>query len=85
LPGIAELIEDGRTGVLVPPGDPRALAAALEALIRDPGRRTRLGNAGEARVRHEFAMDGGIAVLAGLFGLREQQPAPARISAAAAD
>jgi len=85
LPGIAELIENGRTGVMVPPGNPRALAAALEALIRDPGQRVRLGTAGEARVRREFAMDGGIAVLAGLFGLPEQQSAPARIPAAAAD
>jgi len=84
LPGIAELIKDGRTGVLVPPGNPRALAAALEALIRDPGQRIRLGAAGEARVRREFAMEGGIAVLAGLFGLPEQAPASARIPAAAA-
>jgi glycosyltransferase involved in cell wall biosynthesis len=84
LPGIAELIEDGRTGALVPPGDPRALAAALDALIRDPARRVRLGAAGEARVRREFAMAGGIAVLAGLFGLPQPQPAPARMRAAAA-
>jgi len=84
LPGIAELIEDGGTGVLVPPGEPPALAAALDALIRDPGRRIRLGIAGEARVRRVFAMDGGIAVLAGLFGLPEQQPEPARVLAAAA-
>jgi glycosyltransferase involved in cell wall biosynthesis len=84
LPGIAELIEDGRTGALAPPGDPRALAATLEALIRDPGQRIRLGIRGEARVRREFAMAGGIAVLAGLFGLPQPQPAPARMPAAAA-
>src|SRR5207249_6657760 len=35
LPGIGELVEDGPTGVLVPPANPQALAAALEALIRD--------------------------------------------------
>ena len=71
LPGIVELIEDGRTGALVPPGEPRALAAALEALIRNPARRARLGVAGEARVRREFDMRGGITVLARLFGLPE--------------
>src|SRR5207302_9120875 len=38
LPGIGVLIEDGRNGVLVPSGNPRAMAAALEALIRDPAR-----------------------------------------------
>ena len=83
LPGIAELIEDDRTGVLVPPGNPPMLAASLEALIRDPARRIRLGAAGEARVRREFAMEDGIAVLAGLFGLPERQPEPVRTPAAA--
>jgi len=39
--GIPELIESGRSGLLVPPGDPEALADALERLLRDPelGRR----------------------------------------------
>src|SRR5712692_4929870 len=77
LPGIGELIEDGRTGVLVEPDNPRALATALEALIRDPARRTRLGGAGEARVRREFDMASGIAVLAALFGLPEPVWTPA--------
>ena len=83
LPGIGELIEDGRTGVLLPQGNPPMLAASLEALIRDPARRIRLGAAGEARVRREFAMEDGIAVLAGLFGLPERQPEPVRTPAAA--
>ena len=77
LPGIAELIEDGRTGTLVSPGDPRALALALTALIRDPARRTRYGAAGEARVRQAFGMESGIAALAALFGL----PEPAALAA----
>jgi glycosyltransferase involved in cell wall biosynthesis len=88
LPGIAELVEDGRTGVLVTPGNPRALASALEALIRDPTQRSRLGVAGEARVRREFDMTSRIAVLAPLFGLPEHQseqpPAPARTAVLAA-
>jgi len=85
LPGIAELVADGRTGVLVPPGNPRALASALEALIRDPAQRSRLGVAAEARVRREFDMTSGIAILAALFDVPEQQPAPARTPLAAAD
>jgi glycosyltransferase involved in cell wall biosynthesis len=72
LPGIGELIEDGSTGILVPPGDPAALARALDALIRDPARRVRLGLAGEARVRRAFDMTSGIGVVAALFGLPEQ-------------
>ena len=81
LPGIGELIEDGCTGVLVPPANPQALATALEALIRDPARRARLGAAGEARVRREFDMASGIAVLAALFGLPEPVWTPAAAAA----
>jgi glycosyltransferase involved in cell wall biosynthesis len=67
--GIPELIEDGATGVLVPPGDPAALSAALATLIRDPARRARLGAAGEARVREHFDMRAGIEALSERFGL----------------
>jgi glycosyltransferase involved in cell wall biosynthesis len=77
LPGIAELIEDERTGRLVPPGDPAALAAALAGLIRDPAQRARLGGAGEARIRRDFDMQGGIADLATLFGLPSEPAAVA--------
>lgn len=72
LPGIAELIEDGTTGVLVPPGDTLSLAEALAVLIRDPARRSRLAAAGEARVRRDFDMRHGIDRLAALFGLPEE-------------
>jgi starch synthase len=39
--GIPEIVEDGRTGVLVPPEDPGVLAAAIHALLRDPDRARR--------------------------------------------
>ncbi len=79
LSGIPELIVDGETGVLVPPGEPAALARALAALIADPARRARLGRAGEARVRREFDMAAGIDMLAARFGLA---PLPRRDAAA---
>lgn len=69
LPAIAELIDDRRSGLLVPPGNPAELAAALEALVHDPARRRKLGEAGAARVHRDFGMKGGIDLLAGLFGL----------------
>ncbi len=47
--GIIEAVEDGRTGVLVPPGDPAALARAIQALAADPQRRQLMG--AEARRR----------------------------------
>ena len=52
---IPELIEDGVTGLLCPPGDPDALAAAIERLLRDRDLRRRLGAAGERRVRAQFS------------------------------
>jgi glycosyltransferase involved in cell wall biosynthesis len=64
---IPELIEDAVTGDLVPPGDPAALAAALERLISDPGRRARLGAAGAERVRRDFSATAGIDLLVESF------------------
>ncbi|MGF1610493.1 MAG: glycosyltransferase family 4 protein [Kiloniellales bacterium] len=66
---IPELIEDEVTGLLVPPGDPAVLAAALTRLIGDPTLRARLGTAGAERMRRDFALDGGIDALAARFGL----------------
>jgi glycosyltransferase involved in cell wall biosynthesis len=72
--GIPELIEDGDTGVLTPPGDVAALAAALARLIRDPRERARLGAAGADRVRARFTMAAGIDALAARLG----PPPPAK-------
>jgi glycosyltransferase involved in cell wall biosynthesis len=44
--GIPDAVLDGKTGILVPPKDPTALAAALTDLIEDPALRTHLGAAG---------------------------------------
>lgn len=49
-----EFIEDGRTGVLVPPGDADALAAAIKSLLLDPERCVRMGDAASAHIRSEF-------------------------------
>jgi glycosyltransferase involved in cell wall biosynthesis len=65
---IPELIEDGRSGVLVPPEDPEALAAALARLIADPAGRRRLGIAGQQRIVADFDMKAGIGTLAQLLG-----------------
>jgi glycosyltransferase involved in cell wall biosynthesis len=81
LSGIPELIEDDRTGVLVAPGDPAALAAALARLIRDPELRIRLGAAGEARVRAQFDAAAAIEALAARFGLAPRLVEPRRMPA----
>ncbi len=67
--GIPELIDDGETGRLIDGGDRPALADILAELIADPAQRERLGQAGDVRVRRDFAMDGGIERLAVKFGL----------------
>jgi glycosyltransferase involved in cell wall biosynthesis len=62
---IPELIEDGKTGVLVPAGDIDALNRALARLIAAPKLRATLGNAGAVKVRRDFSMEAGIDELAG--------------------
>jgi glycosyltransferase involved in cell wall biosynthesis len=52
--GVGDLVVDGVTGLLVPPADPDALAAALDRLLADPGLRRRLGAAGLERARERF-------------------------------
>ncbi|MCC2113461.1 MAG: glycosyltransferase family 4 protein [Hyphomicrobiales bacterium] len=71
---IPELIEDGKTGVLVDERDVDGLARALQRLIADPGFRRRLADAGAVKVRNSFSADRGIDQLAERFRpLLEQQ------------
>ncbi len=66
---IPELVIDRENGILVPPRDPSALAAALANLIVNPALRARLGRAGRDRVCTMFHKDRGIADLAKKFGI----------------
>jgi glycosyltransferase involved in cell wall biosynthesis len=54
--GIVDIVEDGRTGSLLPPRDPASIAEAVAAL-EDKGRRLQLGNAARVRVAENFSMD----------------------------
>ncbi len=53
--GIPEIVVDGQTGLLVPPSDPSALAAAIRRLAGDRDLRLALGQAGRARVESLFS------------------------------
>jgi len=79
---IPELIDDRINGRLVPPGDFKALAAALEELIRDPSARLRMAASGRARVLTEFSADAGLDRLAARFGLTGAPRAEGRSDAA---
>ena len=55
--GIPEVVDDGRNGLLVSPGDDRALLDRIKMLIRDRAMRTRLGEQALATLRQRFADD----------------------------
>jgi colanic acid/amylovoran biosynthesis glycosyltransferase len=65
--GVPELVEDGRTGLLVPERDPAALAAAIRRLIEEPETARRLAEAGRARVERDFDLHVNVRELRTLF------------------
>jgi glycosyltransferase involved in cell wall biosynthesis len=67
LSGIPELVTDGKSGLLTPPGDVAALAAAIRRLHDDPALRERLGRAARATVERDFDLHGNVALLARQF------------------
>lgn len=91
--GVPEFVEDGTTGLLVPPRDVAALADAIAALIADPERRARLGAAACQRLRSGFSFEAGIDRLARLLisgvgadvrgrtPVREERPVAAMVEA----
>lgn len=56
--GTDEAVIHGQTGLLVPPADPAALAAAIRTVLADPALAHRLAAAGKAQVHREFAVAG---------------------------
>jgi glycosyltransferase involved in cell wall biosynthesis len=64
--GASEIVEPGENGYLVPPGDPAALARALQDLVRQPALRDRLGTNGRERAA-EFDLERMIRALEELY------------------
>jgi len=65
--GNAEAVVDGRTGFVVPPADPAALAEALLLVAEDPALRRRFGEAGRERVTTHFTLDACVAKYRALY------------------
>lgn len=55
--GILEVVEDGVTGLLVPPRDPEALAEAIITLLQNGERAKAMGRAGQERVEKHFSAE----------------------------
>jgi alpha-maltose-1-phosphate synthase len=77
--GIPEVVADAQTGLLVPPGDPALLAAAISSLVTDPARAAAMGQLGRQRVAAEFSWASVAAQTAALYTelTREPQSPPA--------
>jgi glycosyltransferase involved in cell wall biosynthesis len=55
--GVAEIVQDQETGLLVPSQDPQALVAATEPLLDDPARRRQMSEAARLRAATDFNLD----------------------------
>jgi len=64
---LGEMVQDGRTGRLVPPGNPAALAEAIDTILSAPDAGAGLGRAGAARVAAEFTREAMVAKTAALL------------------
>jgi glycosyltransferase involved in cell wall biosynthesis len=65
--GVSDAVHHGETGILVPPSNPGRLAAAIEDLLLDPGRRCALGAAGRDRARDRYHAGAVVASLEALY------------------
>lgn len=80
--GVAELVEDGVSGFLVPPGNAAALAAAITKLAEAPDLRQAFGKAGRKKVRQDFDIHQEAARLMTLFSGKASETRPSPIESA---
>jgi glycosyltransferase involved in cell wall biosynthesis len=65
--GLADAVEDGITGVVVPVRDAAALRVALEALLADANERVRLGGAAREKARAAFSFEAAMHAMTALY------------------
>ncbi len=72
---LPEIVADNETGLLVPPADPSALAAALRRLLSNPGLAAAMSQTGRARAAERFGIEQQVASLAAIYkDLQTRQP-----------
>ena len=80
--GTSWVNQDGVTGLVIPPCDPGALAAAMGALAADPARRSAMGRAGRARAHEMFEASMMVEAVEGVYREVLARPADSRQPAA---
>jgi len=65
--GLPEVVAQGETGLLVPPGDPESLAQAVVSLLQDRARREQMGLRGKVRAQERFSLDASVAKVEQLY------------------
>ena len=65
--GAEQVVTDGETGILVPPGDVRALIDALDSLMRDPERAAEMGQKARRRVIADFSLEAEVARIVDVY------------------
>jgi glycosyltransferase involved in cell wall biosynthesis len=66
--GLPEVVAQGETGLLVPPGDPESLAATVVSLLKDEVRREQMGCNGKLRARERFSLDAAVRHMEQFYG-----------------
>jgi glycosyltransferase involved in cell wall biosynthesis len=65
--GLPEVVAQGETGLLVPPGDVESLAATVVSLLEDRTRREQMGLCGRARTQERFSLDASVGHMEQLY------------------
>jgi glycosyltransferase involved in cell wall biosynthesis len=73
--GIPEAVDDGETGLLVPPGNPERLLLAIQELMVNTAQRNRMAEKGKQRVKKKFRFDMGVSKIEEIYKSLVSKPA----------
>ncbi len=74
--GVPEIVEHGKTGLLIPPDNTDALRQALEQLVLNPDMRCKMGQVGQKRVRHLFSLQHHVQAIERVYATMLRQVSP---------